>query len=590
MKINEKIGKLRKKMIENGIDAYLIDNADYHSSEYVHDYFKERSFISGFDGSSGKVLVTLSEAFLWTDGRYFIQAEKDLLNTGIVLMKMGIEGYPSLLEYINLNLKGKTLGFNGKYIPYGFVQAIDDHVKIKDDKDLIEEIWLDRPSISFSNVYNVPLSLVGETTNSKLLRVREKLVEKNAEVFVLASLTDIAWLYNMRGNDVSITPVFFSFAIVTADESILFADEDSFSKTALTCLKKSNTVLKPYNEFFPILSLFNSSKILLDESALNYSFVQELKKKNVIINAVNPTFLMKAVKNEVEIKNNKSVHLADGIAVFRLMKYLKENYGKIKLDEYSVAEKVLSYRKADKRFYEVSFETIASFNENAAIIHYEPTRISSKAIDSDGFLLIDSGGQYLGGTTDITRTVSLGQISEEMKHHYTMVLRAMIGVSKARFMAGCSGQNLDILSRQFFWKEGLDYKHGTGHGVGYMLNVHEGPNGFRWNKVEERSDSSVIHPGMITTIEPGIYLENKYGIRIENELLSVFDSETEWGKYLKFDTITLCPIDVDPIIVKELDKDEKKWLNSYHKTVYKKLAKYIDPEEKEYLKYITRKI
>ena len=315
-----------------------------------------------------------------------------------------------------------------------------------------------------------------------------------------------------------------------------------------------------------------------------------IKSNNEVVDKVSPTVLMKAIKNETEIKNMIEIHKADGLAVFRYMKYVKENYGKIPMDEYGLAEKVLEYRKMDKRFYEVSFESISSWNENGAIIHYEPTKESSKKVEGSGFLLLDSGGQYMGGTTDITRTLSLGNITDEMKHHYTMVLRSHIDVSMVKFIKGANGVNIDMLAREPFWAEGLDYKHGTGHGVGYMLNVHESPNGFRWQKVPERSDSATIVPGMITTIEPGIYLEGKYGIRTENELLCVEGVKNDLDEFYEFKPITYAPYDLDPLNVDELTMYERRWLNDYHKMVYEALSKICEKDELEYLKYVTREI
>lgn len=587
---NEILTKIREKMVLNQVDAYLIDNADYHASEYVNPFFEERSYASGFKGSNGKMLVTKDEAFLWTDGRYFLQAEKDLCNSGIKLMKMSTEGYPSLKEYIEQNLIDKTLGFNGKCISSMFVEALNKKISINDDFDAVSEIWTNRPYLNFDKIWPLSIELSGESTSSKIKRLRKSMAEYSANCHILSSLTDIAWLFNLRGNDIDITPVFFGFVIILEKENILFVNRSSLSEEAKEMLEASNVLVRDYGEFFNAIDVIRDRKVLIDKSNLNYSFYKKIEKYNTIVEKTNPTVLFKAIKNSKEIKNNKDVHISDGLAVFRMMNYVKNNVNKIAMDELSVSDKVLEYRKMDPRFFEVSFETISGFNENGAIIHYEPTTETNKKMDKNGLLLVDSGGQYMGGTTDITRTISIGNISEEMKHHYTMVLKAVIGVSSAKFMAGASGQNLDMLARKPFWDEGLDYKHGTGHGVGYMNNVHEGPNGLRWQRVIERSDSASLLPGMVTTIEPGIYLEDKYGIRIENEMLTIKDTSNEFGTFYKFDTITCCPIDLDPVNSKELSRAEKKWLNSYHKNVFKKLSKLVSDEELSSLEYMTRRI
>lgn len=589
MKVCEKLAELRKLMKKHGLDAYMVLNADKHSSEYVNDYYKERTFISSFDGSNGTVIVLMDKAYLWTDGRYFLQAEIDLKDTTIELMKMDTLGYPSIDEFIKSELNGKTLGVNGEYVSYAFIENVKKTTKVVSDIDLIDEIWTDRGNLETTRIWSLPLSLTGETSKSKLERVREELKKDNASLF-LGNIDDIAWLYNLRGNDLPITPVFLSFAYIDSENSIIFLNRDKLNEDSRIALEEAKTEIRDYDEIIPFLKSLKKKNILVSFRGTNYAFIECMKKNNNLIDKVSPTVLMKAIKNQVEIDNNIDVHKADGLAVFRYMKYVKENYPKVEMDEYSLSEKVLEYRKMDDRFYEVSFETISSWNENGAIIHYEPTKESSKKFEGSGFALLDSGGQYMGGTTDITRTIALGDITKEMKHHYTLVLRSHIDVSMAKFKKGTSGMNLDMLAREPFWKEGLDYNHGTGHGVGYMLNVHEAPNGIRYKMVPERSDSALTMPGMICSIEPGIYLKGKYGIRIENEILCVPYLKTELEEYYAFKTITYCPYDLDAILVEELTKDEKEWLNSYHKEVYDALSKICDESELEYLKYTTREI
>ncbi len=589
MKVVDKLNKLRELMKKNKLDAYIILNADMHSSEYVNKYYKERSFMSSFDGSNGTMIVTKDSAYLWTDGRYFLQAEIDLKDTTISLMKMGTEGYPSIEEFIENNLKNKTIGLNGSYVSYDFVEGIKKTSKVVSNIDLIDEIWTDKGELETSRIWMMPISLSGESTSSKLSRVREELKKDNASL-LLTNIDDIAWLYNLRGNDLPITPVFLSFAYITSEDSYIFLNSNKLNEDSRINLVESNTIIYEYDEILPFLNKLKNETILVSFKNTNYSFIDAIKDNNKLINKVSPTVLMKAIKNETEIENNIDVHISDGLAVFRYMKYVKENYPKVEMDEYSLALKVLEYRKMDPRFYEVSFDSISSWNENGAIVHYEPTKESSKKFSGSGFALLDSGGQYMGGTTDITRTIALGDITQEMKHHYTLVLKSHIDVSMCKFKKGTSGMNIDMLARAPFWKEGLDYNHGTGHGVGYMLNVHEAPNGLRYKMVPERSDSALTVPGMICSIEPGIYLSGKYGIRIENEILCVPYLKNEYGEFYQFKTITYCPYDLDAVLVDELTIDEKNWLNDYHKMVYDALSKICEKDELDYLKHVTRRI
>ena len=590
MNIIDRIKNLRKQMEKNGLDAYIVSNADDHSSEYVNNYYKERTYMTEFDGSNGTAIFTHDEAFLWTDGRYFLQAEGDLRGLPIKLMKMDTEGYPSLMEYIENSLSGKRIGFDGRFFSYKFTEQVKKYAEVVTDKNLVSEFYEGRGSLPNKEIWALSQSLTGETAKSKLRELKLKIDSLGATSHVIATLDDIAFLLNLRGSDVPANPVFYSFLFIGQKETVLFTDS-KFDEEAQGIIRLNKIKVLPYNDFINYLSELKGEKVLVDTSKLNYSFVEAIKKNNEIIDKTNPSILMKAIKNDVQTKNNKDVHVRDGLAVFRFMKTLKEMYSKGEhIDEYQMAEKVLEYRKMDSKFFDVSFDTIASWNENGAIIHYEPTKETSKTVKGTGFFLLDSGGQYMGGTTDITRTFELGEVPDEWKHHYTMVLRGFIAVSNAKFIKGTTGQSIDMLARAPFWAEGLDYKHGTGHGVGYMLNVHEGPQGIRYKRVVERDDSEVFVPGMVTSIEPGLYLAGKYGIRIENEIECAKDTINEFGEFYKFDTLTCAPIDLDPVLVKELTKEERKWLNNYHKWVYKKLSRVCDESELEYLKYVTRKI
>lgn len=590
MNQNSKLVKLRELMVKNNIDLYLITDSDKHSSEYVNEYYKERSYMSNFKGSNGLLMVSLTSAYLWTDGRYFLEAQEALKNTTIELMKMGEKDVPTPTEFINKNFSNKNVGLNGDLFSYGFISSFDKTSNVIYNLDLVSEVWDDKDSLKVNRIYSLDYSLVGENVSSKLKRIREFLKEKNVDSNILGDLCDIAWTFNLRGSDIDITPVFLSFAYISLKKAIIFLNTELLDEEARLSLNKNKVEIRSYHEYNDFLLSLKNEKISVSYGSMNYSSIKTLSKNNTLVIEDNPSYLFKAVKNKVEIKNNNEIHISDGLSIFRLQKYVKENFMKVKMDELSISDKVLEYRKMSDKFNGVSFDTISAFNENGAIVHYEPTKETNKPIDKEGFLLVDSGGQYKGGTTDITRTYSLGEISDKMKHHYTMVLKANINVSMCKFRSDISGRNIDMLAKNVMHKEGLDYNHGTGHGIGYMLNVHEGPNGIRYKSVIERKDGSIFKPGMIQSIEPGLYFENEYGIRIENEILVQEDESNSYGDFYRFKTITCAPIDLDPVVKKDLTKEELKWLNDYHKWVYKKLSKLVREDELDYLKYACRKI
>lgn len=588
---------LQEKLQRNNYDAFIIPTADFHGSEYISDYFQARKYFSGFTGSAGTLLVLKHSAFLWTDGRYFIQAAMQLEDSGIELMKIGEPNVPTLTEFLNQNaLTIKTLSFDGRLMSTNEVLNLKRDLKpsitITLDSNLIDEAWFNRPNLPFSNLYILSKFFAGKTFDEKLTAVRNIMKEKKTQAFILTSLEDQAWLYNLRGNDIPHTPVFLSYTYITNENVTLFIDQNKIDLEVAKYLDNESIVIKPYNEIYEFVKTIKGKNILLDPNKANYSIYSSLVEQNNIILDTNPTLLLKAIKNEVEIENIKEAHIKDGLAVFRFMKYLKEGYVEgINLSEISLSDYIAKLRSESKGFIDLSFNTICAFNEHAAMMHYSANIETNASIDAPGFLLIDSGGHYLEGTTDITRTYALGSISKEMKKHYTLVLKAVINLAKAVFLKGCRGINLDILARGPIWNELLDYKCGTGHGVGYLLSVHEAPNGFRWKIVPERNDSAILEPGMITTDEPGIYLENKYGIRIENELLCVNAGVSQFGEFLKFETITYAPIDLDAVDVSLLTKDEKDWLNDYHKMVYEKLKPEIeDINELECLARYTKAI
>lgn len=574
-------------------DAYIIPTSDYHNSEYVSDYFKCRAYLSGFTGSAGTLVVTKTNAYLWVDGRYFIQAEQQIKDKNIDLMKIGEPGVPSIEEFLGdffNDVKRKTLGFDGKVLTVELVNKIKKHLKddiiIKSDVDLMKEFWLERPKMPFSVLYKLNKSFAGKTYNDKVKAVREEMKKYNADIYLLTQLEDQAWLYNLRANDVVHTPVFLAYTIITKNQALLFIDDNKIDLTVEKYLNENDIIIKDYDEIYNYLSLTSDKRILADLTKINYSLYSEIELRNEIIDKPNPTLLLKAIKNDTEIKNIKNAHIKDGIAMVKFMHYVKSSYAKgTKMDEISLSDKLQKLRESNKGLIDLSFNTICGFNDHAAMMHYSATPESKYQIEGNGFLLVDSGGHYLEGTTDITRTFALGKITDEMKTNFTAVLKAVINLADATFLDGCTGQNLDILARGQIWKRLIDYKCGTGHGVGYVLSVHEGPNSFRW-----QTPNAVLKPGMITTDEPGIYLEGKYGIRTENELLCVLDKTNEWGTFYKFETITYCPIDIDAIKTSMLTRFEKDWLNEYHQMVFEKLSPHLKGEDLEFLKEYTKKI
>lgn len=595
--IAERIEALRAEMKKRNIDVYIVPTSDFHESEYVGDYFKARKYITGFTGSAGTAVITMTEAGLWTDGRYFIQAEKQLSKTPVTLFKMGEEGVPTVKEYVEQNLKeGACLGFDGRVI-----NAADgaDYEEIAAKKqgsvyvteDLVGLIWKERPQFPMNPVFILEEKYAGESAKSKLTRVREKMKEKKADIHILTSLYDIAWLFNIRGGDIACVPVVLSFAAVTEREAYWFIHEEVLDEKLKSYCKENNIIIRSYEAVYDYANEVGAGKtVLLDKAMVNYRICHNLKKEVTIVSESNPTELMKAIKNETELTNIRNAHIKDGVAFTKFMYWLKMNIGKMKITEISASDYLEERRREQELFVDLSFDTISAYAANAAMMHYCATPESDAELKPEGFLLVDSGGHYLDGSTDITRTMALGDLTEEEKLHFTVVCRSNLNLAAAKFLYGCRGTNLDILSRGPLWNLGLDYKCGTGHGIGYLLNVHEGPNGFRWKIVPERNDSCVMEEGMVTTDEPGVYLEGKYGIRTENELICKKAEKNEYGQFMEFETITYAPIDLDAIIPEEMTGTERKLLNDYHKMVYEKISPYLTTEEQEWLKEYTRAI
>lgn len=614
---NERLLSLRNQMKEAGVHCMVIPTSDYHNSEYVSDFFMARKYFSGFTGSAGTLVVTPDEAALFTDGRYFIQAAKELKDSGITLMKMGEPEVPTMTEYVDQKLQqGWTLCFDGRVLTSSKGSELEEIVRkhggqLRFDLDLCDAAWENRPALIHHPVFVLSEEYAGESVEEKLTRVREEMKKEEAGIHVLTSLDDIAWLYNIRSNDVECCPVVLAYTMVTKDRALLFAEEGFAAgedTSARERMEKAGVEIYPYDRFYEMLSSVaaqaakeeQASGIWIDESQVNFRVLKELQKicvkaqsaqaGPVLLNRKNPTTLMKSIKNETELLHTRRAHIKDAVAVTRFMYWLKKNIGSIPMDEVSVAEQIDGLRAQQDGFIELSFPTISAYGTNGAIIHYGPQKETCAVLKPEGMLMVDSGGHYIDGTTDITRTFILGPVTPQMKKHYTLVLRAMLSLRATRFLHGCTGANLDIRAREVFWEHGLDYKHGTGHGVGNILNVHEGPQSFRWKLLPDAGKPAVFEEGMITSDEPGIYLENQYGIRIENEILCRKGEENEYGQFMYFEDLTFVPIDLDGVELSQMSELDKERLNDYHAAVFEKLKPYFEGEELTWLRHVTRAV
>lgn len=595
--IKQRIENIRDLMKEKNIYAYIVPSSDYHQSEYVGDYFKSREFMSGFTGSAGTLIISMDEAGLWTDGRYFIQAENELKDSGIKLFKMGEEGVPTIEEYLLEKLpKNSTLGFDGRVMSVKEGQSLANKlafqgINIEYKYDLVNDIWEDRCSLPTEKAFLLGTEYSGESFSDKLSRIRAVMKEKKATTHILASLDDIAWLFNIRGRDVKSNPVVLSYAVISIDSVYLFIDKNKIGKDIRAELSKENVQIKGYEEVYEFIKKIEENEVvLIDTSKVNYAIYNNIPSNVQKIEERNPSILFKSIKNEIELKNIRNSHIKDGVAFTKFMYWLKNNIGKIEITEISATQKLEEFRREQDKFIEPSFSTIAAYKDHAAMMHYSATEESNYKLEPRDLFLVDSGGQYFDGTTDITRTIALGPIPENVRKDFTNVVRGMIRLSKAKFLYGCRGYNLDILARGPLWEEGIDYKCGTGHGIGFVLNVHEGPNGFRWKVREDIDDTCILEEGMVTTNEPGVYVENSHGIRIENEIVVRKAEKNEYGQFMDFEVITFAPIDLDAIDESLILKDEKVYLNNYHKQVYDKISPYLNEEEKQWLKTYTREI
>ncbi|MFR1075529.1 MAG: aminopeptidase P family protein [Romboutsia timonensis] len=595
--VKQRIENIRDLMKEKNIYAYIVPSSDYHQSEYVGDYFKSREFMSGFTGSAGTLIISMDEAGLWTDGRYFIQAEQELKDSGIKLFKMGEEGVPTIEEYLLEKLpKNSTLGFDGRVMSVKEGQSLANKlafkgINIEYKYDLVNDIWEDRCSLPTEKAFLLGTEYSGESFSDKLSRIRAVMKEKKATTHILASLDDIAWLFNIRGRDVKSNPVVLSYAVISIDSVYLFIDKNKIGEDIRAELSKENVQIKGYEEVYEFIKNIDENEVvLIDTSKVNYAIYNNIPSNVQKIEERNPSILFKSIKNEIELKNIRNSHIKDGVAFTKFMYWLKNNIGKIEITEISATQKLEEFRREQDKFIEPSFSTIAAYKDHAAMMHYSATEESNYKLEPRDLFLVDSGGQYFDGTTDITRTIALGPIPENVRKDFTNVVRGMIRLSKAKFLYGCRGYNLDILARGPLWEEGVDYKCGTGHGIGFVLNVHEGPNGFRWKVREDIDDSCILEEGMVTTNEPGVYVENSHGIRIENEIVVRKAEKNEYGQFMDFEVITFAPIDLDAIDESLILKDEKVYLNNYHKQVYDKISPYLNEEEKQWLKTYTREI
>lgn len=590
MDIKSRIESLRSLMKERSIDAFIIPSSDNHGSEYVSDYFRVRQWISGFTGSAGTVVITEKEAHLWVDGRYFLQGEQQIQGTEYILERMGEPGVKTYTQWICDNVKtGGTVSFNGKVFTVSQLHDLEESfkekgIKTKPEEDIFDIIWKDRPTMPNKKIFIHEDSYAGKTVEEKLTLVKEEMKNINVNNLLLASLDDIAWLLNLRGGDVECNPVFLSYFLISDDKYILYVDKEKLNEKIINLLSSKSISIKDYNDIVSDLKLIKGN-ITFDPSKTNVWLKESINKEVNTIEKRNITTDLKARKNSVELKNIENAHIKDGVAMVKFIKWVKENVNNEEITEISAAEKLKELREEGEDFIDISFDTIAGYGPHGAIIHYKASEESSLKLQPKGLFLVDSGAQYLDGTTDITRTIALGELTEEEKEDYTLVLKGHLNLSTAIFLEGTPGCSLDVLARRALWSKGLDFKHGTGHGVGYLLNVHEGPQGIR-----RELNPIALEEGMIVSNEPGVYKADKHGIRIEN-LIAVQEKEkNDFGKFMCFKDLTLCPYELDAINISLLNEDEKSWLNDYHKKVLEKLSPYLLEDEVLWLKNATKEI
>lgn len=588
--IKERLMKLREEMNKEGMQAYIIPTSDFHETEYVSEYFAARKYMSGFTGSAGVLVVLLDKAGLWTDGRYFIQAANQLAGSGIDLMKQGQEDTPSIEEYIVTNLtQGSIVGFDGRVMNVNdankYKQAFMMHdIKMVTDKDLVGRIWDDRPALPCTETFHYDEKYAGKSISEKLTQVREAMKGYNCRSHIVTKIDEIAWLYNLRAHDVPHFPVALAYTIIKENDAMIYIDASRLDEESKTLFAQNHIQVKDYEAIYEDVKTLEGP-ILVDGNFVNSKIVYSLNTE--IVYAQDPIVLLKAMKNEIELANTRNAHIKDGVACTKFMYWLMQNVNN-GISEMSAQEKLQELRKEQADYLEDSFNTICAYKKHAAMMHYSSNEETNVELKPEGMLLVDSGGQYLDGTTDITRTFVLGSITEEEKKWFTLALKGHIRLEKANFLYGCRGLNLDILARGPLWNLDMDYQCGTGHGVGHLSNVHEAPNGFRWKIVPERNDSCVLEEGMITSNEPGVYVEGEFGIRHENEMVVVKGNKNFYGQFMHFETLTFVPFDRKGIDKSLLSEDELAWLNDYHASVYEKISPFLTNEEAEWLKEACR--
>lgn len=593
---NERLQKLRALMEQHGMDAYYIPSSDFHDSEDVEAYFGCRAFISGFTGSAGTMVVTKDFSGLWTDGRYFVQAKKQLKGQDTELMQMGDEGVPTILEFLEEHLpEGGVLGMDGRVVNTGVGRELTKvlekkHASASVQHDLVGEIWSERPELTVPKVWVLGTEYAGEDAESKIKRLRQEMKACGATHHILSSLDDIAWILNIRMDPVDGNVLPAAHMIIEENALRLFINSSRFDGAVSSYMEENGVSVRPYEKIYEETSAIRSGSVLLEPGKVNYALFSSIHESNRIIEAMNPSSMMKAMKNPVEMENLRKVHIKDGVALTKFIYWMKEKAPKGTLTETEAAERLEEFRKAEEGYLCPSFPTISAYGANAAMCHYHATKEEESTIDAKGFYLVDSGGQYLEGTTDVTRTLVLGPVSEEMKLHYTLVLMGALRLADAKFLYGCRGMNLDYLARGPLWKRGLDFNHGTGHGVGFLSNVHERPNGFRWRIVPERQDSCVLEEGMFTSDEPGLYIEGSHGIRTENLLMCRKAEKNMYGQFMEFEVLTLAPIDTEAIDCSVMEPSDMDLLNAYHKKVYETLAPYLTEDERQWLMDATKPV
>lgn len=591
--IKLRLARLRELMKREHLSAFIFPSTDAHQSEYVADHWRGREWISGFNGSAGTAVVTMKSAALWTDSRYFLAAEEQLEDTEYQLMRLKMEGTPTITEWLGKELQdvqSPEVGLDGMVNSYNYVKDLSYSLRklggitLRTNLDPLEQIWENRPSLPANPVEIQPLEYAGETLASKVVRIRKSLRELHADGMLVSALDDIAWTLNLRGTDVHCNPVFVSYLLIESDKVSLFVDDNKLSPEVRQYLQDNQVSLYNYNKVEKCLESYSEYNILLDGDETSYYLWKTVKCQEIVA-AASPIPAMKAVKNKAEIEGYRSAMLKDGVAMVKFLKWLKPAVEAGGQTEISIDEKLTSLRAEQKLFRDISFDTIAGYAQHGAIVHYEATPETDVVLKPEGLILIDSGAQYQDGTTDITRTIALGAVSEEMKHIYTLVLKAHIQLELVKFPDGASGTQLDAVGRECMWREGYNFLHGTGHGVGSYLCVHEGPHQIRMEWMP-----TPLRAGMTLTDEPGLYLAGKFGVRIENTVLISDYMSTEFGKFLQIEPLTLCPIDTTPIDVDMLLPEEIDWLNAYHHSVYEKLSPFLDEEEKIWLENATKPI